>query len=75
MAELSHAAGLAHRSAGDSEDRVALLVHGYPESSHMWHAVLPALADAGWRAPRRTCRATATQSPGRRRGRYLNPVM
>ncbi len=32
MAELSHAAGLAYRSAGDSEDRVVLLVHGYPES-------------------------------------------
>ena len=51
MAELSHAAGLAYRSAGDSNGtRVALLVHGYPESSYMWHAVLPALADAGWRA-------------------------
>jgi haloalkane dehalogenase len=46
----SHAAGLAYRSAGDSNDRVVLLVHGYPESSYMWHDVLPALADAGWRA-------------------------
>jgi haloalkane dehalogenase len=52
MAELSHAAGLAYRSAGDSNgnDRIALLVHGYPESSYMWHEVLPALADAGWQA-------------------------
>ena len=50
MGEISHAAGLAYRSAGDSEDRVALLVHGYPESSYMWHDVLPVLADAGWRA-------------------------
>ncbi|HEY3864737.1 MAG TPA: alpha/beta hydrolase [Solirubrobacteraceae bacterium] len=52
MAELSHAAGLAYRSAGDANgnERVALLVHGYPESSYMWHSVLPALADAGWRA-------------------------
>ena len=52
MAELSHAAGLAYRSAGDSNgnERVALLVHGYPESSHMWHGVLGVLADAGWRA-------------------------
>jgi haloalkane dehalogenase len=50
MAELSHAAGLAYREAGDSNDRVALLVHGYPESSYMWHDVLGALADAGWRA-------------------------
>ncbi len=52
MVELSHAAGLAYRSAGDSNgnERVALLVHGYPESSYMWHDVLGALADAGWRA-------------------------
>jgi haloalkane dehalogenase len=44
------AAGLAYREAGDSRDRVVLLVHGYPESSYMWHHVLPALAGAGWRA-------------------------
>ncbi len=50
MAELSHAAGLAYREAGDSNDRVVLLVHGYPESSYMWHEALPSLADAGWRA-------------------------
>jgi haloalkane dehalogenase len=50
MGDMSHAAGLAYRSAGDSQERVALLVHGYPESSYMWHSVLPALADAGWRA-------------------------
>jgi haloalkane dehalogenase len=50
MGGLDHAAGLAYREAGDSNDRVALLVHGYPESSYMWHDVLPALADAGWRA-------------------------
>jgi haloalkane dehalogenase len=43
------AAGLAYREAGDSSDRVALLVHGYPESSYMWRAPLDALADAGWR--------------------------
>jgi len=50
VAELSHAAGLAYRSAGDSNqnERVALLVHGYPESSYMWHDVLGVLADAGW---------------------------
>ncbi len=29
---------------------MVVLVHGYPESSYMWHAVLPALADAGWLA-------------------------
>jgi haloalkane dehalogenase len=44
------AAGLAYRTAGDSADRVALLVHGYPESSYMWEATLPVLAEAGWRA-------------------------
>ena len=27
-----------------------MLVHGYPESSYMWHSVLPELAAAGWRA-------------------------
>lgn len=27
-----------------------LCVHGYPESSHMWHGLLPAIAAAGWRA-------------------------
>ena len=45
----SHAAGLAYRSAGDSRHRVALLVHGYPESSYMWRHLLPALAGDGWR--------------------------
>ena len=29
---------------------MALLVHGYPESSYMWRHLLPALAGAGWRA-------------------------
>lgn len=50
MSGLERAGGLAYRSAGDSSDRVALLVHGYPESSYMWHEALPALAAAGWRA-------------------------
>src|SRR2546421_3294072 len=50
MSELARAAGLAYRSAGDSRDRVALLVHGYPESSYMWRDALPALQEAGWRA-------------------------
>jgi haloalkane dehalogenase len=45
-----HAAGLAYRESGDSTERVALLVHGYPESSYMWREALPALARAGWRA-------------------------
>src|SRR4051812_39296404 len=41
--------GLAYREEG-SGDRVALLVHGYPESSYMWRHAMPAIADAGWRA-------------------------
>lgn len=45
----NHAAGLAYRAAGDSSDRVALLVHGYPESSYMWRHALPAIAAVGWR--------------------------
>ncbi len=27
-----------------------MLVHGYPESSHMWRHLMPVLAGAGWRA-------------------------
>jgi pimeloyl-ACP methyl ester carboxylesterase len=50
VSAIQRAAGLAYRSAGDSTDRVALLVHGVPESSYMWRDVLPALAGAGWRA-------------------------
>jgi pimeloyl-ACP methyl ester carboxylesterase len=45
---VQRAAGLAYRSAGRPGDRVALLVHGYPESSYMWRDAVPALADAGW---------------------------
>jgi haloalkane dehalogenase len=41
--------GLAYREEGTG-DRVALLVHGYPESSYMWRALMPVLAEAGWRA-------------------------
>jgi haloalkane dehalogenase len=29
---------------------VALLLHGYPESSHMWRHVTPALVERGWRS-------------------------
>ena len=42
------AGGLAYREAGARSDPPVVLVHGYPESSYMWHAALPALADAGW---------------------------
>jgi haloalkane dehalogenase len=44
------ATGLAYREAGPSDGRVALLLHGYPESSYMWRDVMPALAEEGWRA-------------------------
>ena len=46
------AAGLTYREAlPDGPPAGTLLcVHGYPESSHMWRAVLPAAARAGWRA-------------------------
>ena len=44
------AGGLAYREAGPPDGPVALLVHGYPESSHMWRDALPALAAMGWRA-------------------------
>ena len=41
---------LVHREAGPPEGPAALLVHGYPESSHMWRHVLEGLGAAGWRA-------------------------
>ncbi len=41
---------LAHREAGPADGPVALLVHGFPQSSYMWEGVMPALAAAGWRA-------------------------
>lgn len=46
---LARAGGLAYREQGDGGD-VALLVHGYPESSYMWRELLAPLAAHGWRA-------------------------
>jgi haloalkane dehalogenase len=40
---------LAFREAGPADGPVALLVHGFPQSSYMWRDVLPAVAAAGWR--------------------------
>lgn len=40
---------LAYREEGEG-DRVALLVHGYPESSYMWRKLMPVLAERRWRA-------------------------
>ena len=48
MLSTGRAGGMAYRVAGTLGDRVALLVHGYPESSYMWRHVLPVLAAAGW---------------------------
>jgi haloalkane dehalogenase len=48
VATLEHVAGLAYRTAGERSERVALLVHGYPESSFMWQRTIDALAGAGW---------------------------
>src|SRR5215212_7986664 len=44
------AAGLSYRESGPADGPVALLLHGYPESSFMWAGVMPAVAEAGWRA-------------------------
>jgi len=41
---------LHHREAGTPGDPAVLLVHGYPESSHMWEPVLAPLAAAGFHA-------------------------
>lgn len=42
--------GLAFREAGDPDAPVALLLHGYPNSSYLWQGVLAAVAGAGHRA-------------------------
>jgi haloalkane dehalogenase len=41
---------LAHREEGPTDGPAALLLHGYPESSHMWRHAMQALAAEGWRA-------------------------
>jgi haloalkane dehalogenase len=41
---------LAFREAGPADGPVALLVHGFPQSSYMWRGVMEPLAAAGWRA-------------------------
>src|ERR1700755_693519 len=47
---VARAAGLAYREEGPADGPPVLLVHGYPESSYMWHHALPALGEAGMRA-------------------------
>jgi len=52
-AELKEAEGLAYREAapaGEPKGDPILCLHGFPESSYMWHRLLPALAAAGYRA-------------------------
>jgi haloalkane dehalogenase len=44
------AAGLSYRESGPADGPVALLLHGFPESSFMWEGVMPQVAEAGWRA-------------------------
>ena len=44
------AAGLSYRESGPADGPVVLLLHGFPESSFMWSEVMPAVAEAGWRA-------------------------
>ena len=41
---VARAAGLAYREQGPADGPPVLLVHGYPESSYMWHHALSALA-------------------------------
>ena len=41
---------LAFREAGDKDAPVALLLHGYPNSSYLWKDCLEPIARAGWRA-------------------------
>jgi pimeloyl-ACP methyl ester carboxylesterase len=38
------------RAAGPSDGRLVLLLHGFPQTSRSWDAVMAALADAGHRA-------------------------
>jgi haloalkane dehalogenase len=41
---------LAFREEGDAGAPVALLLHGYPNSSYLWKDCLRPIAEAGWRA-------------------------
>jgi pimeloyl-ACP methyl ester carboxylesterase len=51
-------------------DRVALLLHGFPESRRCWRHQLPFLADLGWRAVAPDMRGYGGSSRPRGRGAY-----
>ena len=36
------------RTAGPADGEPVILLHGFPETSHMWTALLPVLAEAGY---------------------------
>ncbi len=40
---------LSYREEGPADGPVALMLHGYPQSSYMWRHALPAVAARGWR--------------------------
>lgn len=40
----------AYLDAGDPDGRLALCLHGFPDSAHTWRHLLPSLADAGFHA-------------------------
>jgi pimeloyl-ACP methyl ester carboxylesterase len=56
MAEISQGSvsangvDFAYLTAGDPNAPLALCLHGFPDSAHGWRYLLPALADAGYRA-------------------------
>jgi len=55
--------------AGPEDGPLALCLHGFPDSAHTWRYLLPALADAGYRAVAPWMRGySPTQIPGD--GRY-----
>src|SRR4051794_41965629 len=51
---------------GERDRPVALLVHGFPDSSHLWRGQVPALLDAGLRVIAPDLRGFgASERPGR----------
>src|SRR3954453_7134272 len=58
---------LAFREAGSPEAPVALMLHGYPNSSYLFRNVMPAAAEAGWRAVAPDMRGFGDTPPAGRR--------